>query len=355
MKSVLCIVHGVLGWRTIAERIADVTSQFEDMRVDVVVVRPNFVVSSLMWQQNSKYYFKRHLPIFDSVSVFARLCGKLVSLTSEYDGVLAMSQSTAGGLRQAGYKGRLVAYVDSTRHLSRTTFGATNVSERREARERSVFQSLDFIVGMSNWVVDDIVGYYGVAREKTSVVYPFTSVIDVHEKNCDVDRKLKLIFVGNDFIRKGGADLLKWQKAGLHNFVELNIVTNDKLDEVAVPGVIFHRGVTNMELKRELLPNVHLIVHPTYEDMSAIVVVEAAAAAIPAVVTNIAGVGELVVHNKTGILVDPAQRHLFAGFIAELANDRIRLSRMSAAARKHSLENFDEQHSVRRLFEIAAG
>jgi glycosyltransferase involved in cell wall biosynthesis len=81
--------------------------------------------------------------------------------------------------------------------------------------------------------------------------------------------------------------------------------------------------------------------------------IEAAAAARPAVATAVGGVPDVVEHGVTGILVPPGDQRSMADALAQVAGDSPLRERMGAAAREHVRERFSSERlidDVERLY-----
>jgi glycosyltransferase involved in cell wall biosynthesis len=84
------------------------------------------------------------------------------------------------------------------------------------------------------------------------------------------------------------------------------------------------------------------------------VVIEAMAMARPIVATDINGVREELIHDKTGLLVPPADPKGLADAILKILNDRNRAERMGKEARKNAERMFDLKRTlanVEKLYE----
>jgi len=121
----------------------------------------------------------------------------------------------------------------------------------------------------------------------------------------------RLLFVGGDFPRKGGFDLLDvWARARFHERAALDIMTNWPIDAgVLPPGVTLHRGITtHTEAWHALWRAADIFVLPTRDEAFGIVYQEAGAAGLPAIGTRMNAVPEIVRDDETGILVMPGNQ-----------------------------------------------
>jgi len=88
------------------------------------------------------------------------------------------------------------------------------------------------------------------------------------------------------------------------------------------------------------------------------VALEAMERARPVIAASIGGLGELVRHGETGLLVPPGEAEPFARAIVELAGDLGRAARMGEAGRRRALADFLEQRCTDRtelLYQDAVG
>jgi glycosyltransferase involved in cell wall biosynthesis len=83
----------------------------------------------------------------------------------------------------------------------------------------------------------------------------------------------------------------------------------------------------------------------------AIALVEAMALGVPAVVTRVGGLSEVVEHGKQGLVVSPAQSRPLADSIVTLLRDRELRDRMGAAAIERA-RLFDIRNTVRRVEQV---
>jgi glycosyltransferase involved in cell wall biosynthesis len=76
---------------------------------------------------------------------------------------------------------------------------------------------------------------------------------------------------------------------------------------------------------------------------------EAMAAGVPVVTTNVSGIPEVVTNRVSGLLVTPDDPHALAEALLELLNDAALRQRLASAARNTVLERFSWQTNIERL------
>ncbi|MCL2122756.1 MAG: glycosyltransferase, partial [Desulfovibrionaceae bacterium] len=80
------------------------------------------------------------------------------------------------------------------------------------------------------------------------------------------------------------------------------------------------------------------------------VIIEAFSQGMPVVATNVSGIGEIVVHNKTGLLIEQRDADALADAIRILATDRERALAMAEEGKRHVRRMFDPQTNIRALY-----
>lgn len=98
-----------------------------------------------------------------------------------------------------------------------------------------------------------------------------------------------------------------------------------------------------------LLGGCDLFAHPTLSDAFPTVLLEAMAAGLPIVASNVGGVPEIVVPGETGLLVPAGDARRLAAAINEIAGDTERTRRMGARAQRIAEERFSIDAWLRNL------
>ncbi len=101
-----------------------------------------------------------------------------------------------------------------------------------------------------------------------------------------------------------------------------------------------------------LLAGCDLMVHPSLDDAFPTVLLEASAASLPIVASNLGGIPEIVVQNETGALVPKGDPDALAAAVNALLADRPAMERMRVAARKRARELFSTEAWISRLKDV---
>ncbi len=93
--------------------------------------------------------------------------------------------------------------------------------------------------------------------------------------------------------------------------------------------------------KVSCLAGADLFVLPSYHEGMPVSVIEAMAAGLPVVATQVGGIPDLVTDGENGLLVPPGQPQALAEALAGLMGDPGRRTRMGLTGRQHALEGHD--------------
>ena len=165
---------------------------------------------------------------------------------------------------------------------------------------------------------------------------------------------MRILFVGGDFERKGGDLLLQSLDGGLGERCELHIVTRDAAVP-AGPHVHVYRGVgpNSPELLR-LFRDADIFVLPSRGECLAVVLMEATAAGLPVVTTDVGALGEAVRPGETGLVVPAGDGRALAGALTALVDDAALRARMGRAGHAMACELFDAAVNNRTLLDLIA-
>ncbi|MBW4669065.1 MAG: glycosyltransferase family 4 protein [Cyanomargarita calcarea GSE-NOS-MK-12-04C] len=208
---------------------------------------------------------------------------------------------------------------------------------------RNMYQSATAMIALSDWVKNSLVQDYGVEPDKVTVILPGVELSEWRPTPKEVggDGKLRLLFVGGDFARKGGHVLLEAFRSGLGDRCTLDIVTKDPTI-TSTASVRVHQNLPpNSPTLRQLYASSDLFVFPTQGDITPVVVLEAMASGVPVVATNVGALSEQVEDGVTGVLVPTNDPKAIVEAVCALADNRSSLAVMALASRARAERLFD--------------
>jgi len=223
---------------------------------------------------------------------------------------------------------------------------------------RRAFQHASYLVTWSEWARRSLIDDYGVPGDLVEVIPPGTDLALWQEErrgaaSAGAGRpKVRLLFVGGDFRRKGGQLLYETFSRNFADTCELHIVTKSP-EAPAGAGVFVHRDVPpNSAEIRALFHAADVFVLPTQGDVQPIASIEAMAAGLPVVSTDIGAIPEVVSHGETGFLVPPGDEDALTRALTELVGDEELRRGMGERGRARAELRFDAQKNAGRLLSI---
>lgn len=241
-----------------------------------------------------------------------------------------------------------IVSIDITQHLA--SLEAPSALGRLTYRpsvwhDGAVFRRAAAITATSSWAADDLARHYPDCASKVRVM-PYPVRLDLARPEWPAARAaraaacpsapVRVLFLGGDFPRKGGPDLLRaWRAAALGPRATLTLATGWPIRQGDLPdGIRVVRGVTPYsDAWIDLWRHTDLFVMPTKGEAFGMVFQEAAAAGVPAIGTAINAVPELIDDGVTGVLVPPGDEAALAGALRRLVDSAGERRVMGHAAR----------------------
>lgn len=205
-----------------------------------------------------------------------------------------------------------------------------------------VFDRAAAIVSTSRWAADALGRRY--PRCRTPVHVMPNPVLLGHFDRAWIERRRsrardgavpRLLFMGGDFPRKGGYDLLAaWTAGRLHERAVLEIVTNWEMTSALPPGVVLTRNVGHHSAGWSAAwERADAFVMPTRNEAFGLVYQEAAAAGLPAIGTRHNAVPEIIADEESGLLVPVGDVAALTVAIQALVDSAALRERLGANAR----------------------
>ncbi|HET7694602.1 MAG TPA: glycosyltransferase family 4 protein [Vicinamibacterales bacterium] len=222
-------------------------------------------------------------------------------------------------------------------------------------RDGRIFRRAAAIVSTSRWAERDLRQMYPDCRTPIHVM-PNPVPLDLFEASWLDERRARArlrpqcLFMGGDFPRKGGYDLLAaWEAGGFAQRADLTLVTEWRLGPLPA-GVRQVRGVRGhtpawIRTWREA----DLFVMPTRSEAFGLVYQEAAAAGLPAIGSDLNAVPEIITDGHTGLLVAPGDRAALARALDTLIGSAELRDRLGRNARRKIEEDAHPDQHRRQL------
>ena len=150
-----------------------------------------------------------------------------------------------------------------------------------------------------------------------------------------------LVVGRNAWRRKGGPEVLALHQQRWAEQADLHVFSQQAPADASARNVSWHGRVDRDELLDRWLPEMDLFVMPTREDMHPWAILDALGAGLPVVSSRLAGIPEMVVHGRTGLLAPAGATAEMGEAVASLLADRRRCHEMGIAARRHVETAYD--------------
>jgi len=196
-------------------------------------------------------------------------------------------------------------------------------------RQHALYEKAEGIIALSDWFGRSLTSLSGVPHEKVHVVYPGSTSVGAPSEAASIRRRegprRRLLFVGRDFARKGGAETvaaLAMLRRDVDPTIQLTIAGPAKWPmDGGVPDGVNFVGNVPPEHVAALYDEHDVFVLPSKFEAFGIVFVEALSRGLPCIARNDFAMPELVHPGVNGALVNSESPDELATAIAGLLVD----------------------------------
>lgn len=329
----------------------------DEERPDVVHLHAFTRAVSLRLVRESK---RRDIPVVFSYHTPTVSCqrGTLLRWGSEMcDGVLDLRTCARCALQNHGLAkptsvvigslppgvGRLLGNVGASGGLW-TALRMTELFNLRHAAFHALMRETDHVVALCQWV-KDLLLRNGVPAEKITVSRQGVSRVAPARPDRTPSSNLRVAFLGRLHPSKGVHVLVEALRGNPQLPVRLDVfgVAQGEADRSYAkrlgklasgdPRIAFHAAIPNDQVVERLQEYDVLAVPSQCLETGPIVVLEAFAAGIPVLGSNLGGIAELVEHGVNGLLTDAASPDGWAEALRRLSQDRDLAARLRSGIR----------------------
>jgi glycosyltransferase involved in cell wall biosynthesis len=227
--------------------------------------------------------------------------------------------------------------------------------------EKSAIQIADEILYPSEWAANSAINTYKANPAQVHIIpWGINMQAPAQRERIKDDKVLRLLFVGVDWERKGGAIAVDT----LHELRSLGINAHLTIVGCEIPPAVDLKNIdhyrylnkNNEDESRKLSELFHesdLFLLPTRAECLGIVFCEAASFGLPSVTTNTGGIPSVVINDETGIvLTTDSSGKDFANSISKLLTDPERLNKMRRNAEEYYTNNLNWEAWARKVVEL---
>jgi glycosyltransferase involved in cell wall biosynthesis len=260
------------------------------------------------------------------------LARRLARLDSEFDVALQVH----------GWVGRqprpFALYVDQTRLMAERGWPQWMPFSPRErsellALERAMYGDAAHLFAMGSPARESLVDDYGVDASRISVVGGGAGFDPLPPARAAAGEPA-ILFVGREFERKGGDDLLRAFERVRAEVpgARLDVVGSSR--RIGAPGVAVHGRVADRGALSELYRSARAFCLPSRYEPYGLVLIEAMAHGVPCVGAAVQSIPEILDGGRAGVLVPPRDPGSLADALIGLLTDDALARRLGAAGRE---------------------
>lgn len=216
--------------------------------------------------------------------------------------------------------------------------------------EYTIYQNASMIFTRSHNITHSIVNEYHCRPEKVACVYAGSNapIDDSITLTNDNYTNKNILFVGIDWERKGGPELVKafMQLLPEHPDAQLTIVGASP--EIDHPNIHLIGRVPIEEVSRHYR-NASIFCLPTKLEPFGIAFIEALTHKLPIVGTNIGAIPDFIEHGRNGYLVEPYEVNELAAALKELLDDPEKCCRFGEYGNKKAVNHYNWDRVSERM------
>lgn len=196
---------------------------------------------------------------------------------------------------------------------------------RRAEYQRRIYESCAGVFAMSHWLADSLVLDSGLPREKVHVVHAGVNVPPSLSRKNEPEREgPSILFVGRDFLRKGGDIVLAAFDIVRQSHPKATLMIAGPRSwpgkNGIPPGVMF-LGNASWDALQKCYTQATVFCMPSRSEGFGIVFAEALCHGIPCIGRNEGVMREIIDHGKNGYLMEDESSRTLAEFIVKVHED----------------------------------
>lgn len=349
-RKALCIFTTMLGHNTTVRKLTDAFERLPGIAPTfVLVTREDYAkYPAPWWARATNPWHSQFL---------ARQKAKETLAGQNFDLLFVNAWELVVGFQDLAQRVPAAAMLDSvpaTVDLQLRDRGATDWKRQlshlvHHRAFRRAAQKFQLFLPMGSDCGDALKKEYGIAPERCDflTLAPQDVAASLPPEAKNYTPPTRLLFVGNDFARKGGDFLLRLYAEKLAGTCTLTIVSNDPaVKTMQLPAGVEHLYALSLEQLHGVFRDHHVFVFPTQQDFMPQVLAEALAFGLPCIANDVGGVRDLVRDGETGFLMErSASLEQWAERVRRFADPSVAAGMASGARR------FAEQRLSLEVFE----
>lgn len=187
--------------------------------------------------------------------------------------------------------------------------------------ERTIYHNAEVVFTRSTNISRSLTEQYGVPAEKVDCVYVGSNIVINNDKaNKKYYGNNNILFVGIDWERKGGPDLVEAFKLVLRKQPNAQLTIVGCSPRLNLPNCEVV-GEVSLEEMNQYYERASVFCLPTRLEPFGVVYIEALAHRLPVIATNIGAIPDFVSHGENGYLIQPGNVPELTQALLALLND----------------------------------
>lgn len=227
------------------------------------------------------------------------------------------------------------------------------------AYERALYAKMRLVFTMSGWLANSFVEDNGVPRDRVVPVGAGINLPHIRPTEGRSHDAPEILFVGKDFTRKGGSDVLKAFSIVRREISDarLTIIGPDLANPpegVRSLGLLSKSDPAQLGRLLDEYQRASVFVMPSLYEPFGIVFAEAMAHRLPCIGSDICAMPEIIEHGETGYTVPPASPEVLARRILDLLKDPARCREFGEAGYRRYNARYTWQAVANNICEALA-
>lgn len=239
--------------------------------------------------------------------------------------------------------------IDNMRVMSLHFFVVKTLRKQLIDAERNILKNADVVTAVSESCAEELRKFYAIKKKVVVVKNGVDSKFFIPIKNKSIDNYI--LYTGRLETRKGLTDLIESAEYICKEYQNIKFILTGKgtikrylerkVNKLGLEKNFCFVGYIDRNALLEYYQNATIYVLPSYYEGLPTTLLEAMSCGIPPVATNVDGTSEVIVNEKTGLLVPSRNPKKLAEAILRLLSDEELRKEIGINARKHIAINYD--------------
>lgn len=205
--------------------------------------------------------------------------------------------------------------------------------------EKTIYQNATLHLTTSQFTRQSLLEDYACLPDQVVCVYSGVNAESSAGASDPAYDCKNILFVGSEWQRKGGPELIKAFELVLHEHPDARLTLIGPCPKIDLPNCELV-GSVSLEMLSKYYRNAAVFCLPSWIEPAAVALIEAAGHGLPVVATKVGGTPDRVVDGATGFLIEPGDVEGMARALGQLIGDPVLCRRFGQEGRRLVKEKF---------------